>query len=298
MSGGPYNLADEVLKSLIGEAASALMFGLQTALRFAAIQTRDGDSTEDALRAALGYRFAPPPPVASGDDETVSGVPENDSRGLSWREKWKRRRQKRKAKKAEKRAREEGQKMADLQGLNVPALVAVSAEGGADAAQDLLPSQADPSVEGVLVPLQIVRSELAYARRPVVPPPPGWRHHVAEVLTAAAVAGLTSGNAEQRTRWEKLFQHALGISENFAARAPDWGRLVAAAFEYEMRRAENAKLGLSSQLDRADVALQVQDLAKTAGLAHRSLSRLVFFVGVMASAAVAAAVIYGISLLT
>jgi hypothetical protein len=279
------NIPEELLKDVLEEVTSLALPGLRIALRFVVLYTRNNDPMKGALEAALMYQFTIEP-QALQDGPAKPVVTEN---------RWRRLRSGRRRKKVEREARSEARDLVVRQGLDLSGLLAAIA---ATRSEDGTPMDGDIVPQGVLIPLRIVQSELSHAIKPILPPSEGWRQHVAEALTAAATTGLTSADPARRQRWEELMKYSLGVTGSFAERAPDWGRLVGAALEYEIRKAENARLALSAQLDRADVSAQAQKLAETAAVSQRSLSRLVLFVGVLSLTAVVATAFFGVSLIT
>jgi hypothetical protein len=215
------NIPEELLE----EVTSLALPGLRIALRVVVLYTRNNDPMKGPLEAALTYQFTiEPQPLQDGPAKPV--VTEN---------RWRRLRSARRRKKVEREARSEARDLVVRQGLDLPGLLAAIAATRSD---DGTPTDGDIVPQGVLIPLRIVQSELSDAIKPILPPSEGWRQHVAEALTAAATTGLASADPARRERWEQLMQYSLGVTGSFAQRAPDWGRLVGAALEYEIRKAE------------------------------------------------------------
>jgi len=147
---GDIDLKNELLKEALGEVASLALPGLRTAFRFVVVSVRtEGDPLRDALEVALQYRFA----IASVEPRVT--VPEGTTkrgpikRFVAWKTT---RTENKKRANAQKQAAKAVRLMTQEFGVDVPALIAASADPGTTLIEATQPTPSGGSPAGVLVP--------------------------------------------------------------------------------------------------------------------------------------------------
>jgi hypothetical protein len=249
-------IVDEAVKAAAREICSIAFPGVQTVMRLALVTVQRGP-LENALEAALTYQFAHQPdeqPARRGPAKVAHAVTRLPG---APRRVFRRRRTTKRTRTA-----------AITQGLDVTGLLVASTERAYDMPSSEDNSPTAPARSAPLLDLMLV--EFREARRPLLPPSQGWRHHAARSLSVAAEQGLR-GDEQEQEHWRSVLGHALGIADDHQDHVADWGRLVAAAFELEIRKDSKLRT-LHDQLRQADSAEQITCLVLSAQSAKRSLN--------------------------